>query len=429
MDRSHPHKRRSRRLIEARASKILQSANVAPGTTQEASSCAILSLPNEVLLSIKSHLAISWQISLALTCKYLKATIFFRGTLPPLEREDLTEFLSIFATDIPYIYFCFCCNKLRPLNSELGWDGQDHRWTLGYIKNSHWPSNNFRDGFIWLPQNYFIFMGIHDIYFKNLYLVMNRHLYGPSHGIPLQSLEHSASFEEELILNKCQHGSETVCDPGNRILESKLEVRPRKRGAWRTSFRSIPKIIDNKLYIARFLTIVGPLVRWEHVARLIASVEPRICHHLECSAPEQRICRHFNKNTSKPREDRRLIITSRMSSWMSSWEGFDPNNFNPEIGSCLFCSTDYDMSLKQDKNKKEWNFGLSTYHCLGACRSPDDQLWAYFASFPDMFDALRFFNYDANPGSPETSAQLEEMKSRYLKLDRGGARRKWHEAT
>ncbi|KAL7911671.1 hypothetical protein GGI35DRAFT_295878 [Trichoderma velutinum] len=133
--------------------------------------------------------------------------------------------------------------------------------------------------------------------------------------------------------------------------------------------------------------MVGPLVRWEQIARLVESVRPGICQHLECSASVRRFCRH-DRQVAKPRVDRRLSITSLMGGWENSWEGFKAENFNTEKGSCLLCATDYDMSLEQDKSKKEWNFTLSTYHCLGPCRTPNDQLWAYFTSFHPLWPSI-----------------------------------------
>lgn len=363
-----------------------------------------------------------WKISLALACKGLTAVLLPGGTLPRLTKGDLAEFLSTWSKDIPNAYFCFCCNKFRPLNSEGDWDGQNHRWTVGAIENSVWASGSYRDGNVCLSPPYFLFMETSAIHFMNAYLVMNRHFYGASHGISLQSLKCSATYEENLALNKCgcrySYHSSPPCGPRRGNFKLTLAMGP-KKDVWRFSSQSIPKIVDGSLYIARIFTIVGPLVRWEQIARLMESVRPGICQHLECSASLPRFCRH-DRQASKRRVDRRLYITSLMGGWGNSWEGFKSENFNAEKGSCLLCATDYDMSLKQDKSKKEWNFTLSTYHCLGPCRTPRDQLWAYFTS--NFQDTLTQWG----PQPLEASLELEELKSRHLKLDRGGARRVWH---
>ncbi|UKZ54142.1 hypothetical protein TrVGV298_007948 [Trichoderma virens] len=144
-----------------------------------------------------------------------------------------------------------------------------------------------------------------------------------------------------------------------------------------------------------------------------------------CSASPRRLCRHSGR-TSKAPVDRRLFIKSFIGGWKRLWDGLEPDEFDPEEGSCLLCATDYDMSLKRDNAKKEWTFTLNTYHCLGSYRTPDDELWAYFTStFPHTS-----FGFDySQPLEARANAQLEELKSRHLKLDRGGARRTWQEAT
>ncbi|KKP01681.1 hypothetical protein THAR02_06227 [Trichoderma harzianum] len=225
---------------------------------------------------------------------------------------------------------------LRPLNSETDWDGQNHRSTVQAIENSMWTNGIHRRGNLYLSPPYFLFAETPAICFMTAYLVMNRHFYGASHGIPLQSLQSSASYEEKLALT------------------------------------SLP-----------------------------------------------RFCRHDRQVIKKP-VDRRLYITSLTGRWGDVLEDFKSENFNPEKGSCLLCATDYDISLEQDRTEKEWHFALHTYHCLGPCRTPNDQLWAYFTS--DFQDAHGFWG-----STPERNSESEELQSRHLKLDHGGARRAWYD--
>lgn len=426
MDENHSQKRRSQRLIDLNApQKRLRSANDSFDPDQKASISSIMSLPNEILYMVKSHMEKPWQISLALTCKRFKAALFPENGLAHLSKKEMGDFLVTLAKDIPNIFFCFCCNKLHPLNPNVDWDGQSHRWTLGYIKNSLWPSEGYRRSHhTWFSQAFFTFMESSDIYFMNAYLVMDRHFNGPSHGIPLQSMERSATYDGYFALDRCSRCPRDLRNPCSEIFKPTLNVCRRKRNAWRFSIQSIPKILNNRLYIARRFTIVGPLVCWEQFATLVRNVRPLVCQHMACSAPPQRICEHTISDGPRPRGDRRLTLDSLVSEYHQA----PSDDFEPERGSCFFCATDYNLSLKQDKVKEEWNFVLNTYHCLGSCRTPDDQLWVYFTT-NGYQDDDRFHDYSSWGLPPDLMADVRELRARCLMSERGGARRVWHEAT
>ncbi|KAL6808437.1 hypothetical protein V8C40DRAFT_278835 [Trichoderma camerunense] len=385
---------------------------------------AFLDLPVEIIRLINNHLEAQWKIALALTCTHLKTVLFPKGNLPCLTKGELAEFLSTLSKDVPGAYFCWCCNRLRPLNSEADWDGQNHRSTVQAFENSMWTNGIHRKGNLYLSPPYFLFAETPTICFMTAYLVMNRHFYGASHGISLQSLQSSASYEEKLALSKCQcrysYASSPSCKSTSGIFQPTLTISPRKKDLWRFSSQSTAKIVHGSLYIGRIFTMVGPLVRWEQIARLIESVRPGICQHLECAASLPRSCRH-DRQASKKSVDRRLYIASLTGRWGDVLEAFTSKNFNPEKGSCLLCATDYDISLEQDRTEKEWRYTLHTYHGLGPCRTPNDQLWAYFTS--DFQDTHGFWGT-----TDERNSELEELQSRHRHLDPGGVRRAWYEA-
>ncbi|KAL7952379.1 hypothetical protein V8C34DRAFT_323408 [Trichoderma compactum] len=418
----YPVKQQSQRLRAWDLQEESPSANECFDAAQKASKSPLMALPTEMILAITGHLAMPWQISFALTCKRFNAALFDGKPLPRLSEGDRAEFLSILAKDVPNFFFCFCCAKLRLLSLEADWDGQSHRSTVQPVANSVWTNGSDRNDNLYLSPLYSLFVDTSAIYFMNAYLAMRRHLYGASHGISLQSLQSSATYEEKLKLSTCHcssvYGSIPSCKSRSGVFKPTLVKSPRKKDVWRFSSKSTPKIVDGGLYIRRTFTIVGPLVRWEQIARLIDSVRPGICQHLGCSVSVPRYCRHVHQD-SKPGVDRRLYITSLMGAWEDAWEGFKSENFNPEKGSCLLCATDYDMSLKQDRSKKEWHFILHTYHCLGPCQTPNDQLWAYFTS--NFQDTSAFWGFPS-----ENIPELEELKSRHLKLTRGAARRIWY---
>jgi hypothetical protein len=105
------HKRRSQRLIEAKASKKrIRCPNGSSYST-------ISTLPTEILLLVIKYLPLPWTFSLALTCKYF-TKLTHRSTLPRLEEKDLIEFLSTLQKDIPNMNFAIAaisCVCLIPI--------------------------------------------------------------------------------------------------------------------------------------------------------------------------------------------------------------------------------------------------------------------------------------------------------------------------
>ncbi|KAL7911670.1 hypothetical protein GGI35DRAFT_295860 [Trichoderma velutinum] len=158
-----------------------------------------------------------------------------------------------------------------------------------------------------------------------------------------------------------------------------------------------------------------------------------ICSHLTCSAFPS--CCHFAR--SLPRRYLRCCPYIR-----SNISHYDDNGklieFDPERDSCLLCSTDYDISLDVETNN-ETIIKIIIFHCLGSCRSPSSQLWDYFVNSPPEVSREHFIrdfdlDHDHQPYildfmgyNFKQSPLAQELRSRRLKLDRGVARRKWHE--
>lgn len=327
------------------------------------------------------------------------------------------------------MYFCFCYKRLRLLNPNLDWKSQVFSGSACSLWNLHWRPKTYDIMHVLLPSSFSPFIISTNISFMEAYLVMNRHFYGLSHGIPLQSLERYASFEDVIKLDRCLHirydlkrrdyVSESILGAETRLPDENLEALPRKENAWRFLFRSTPKIIDDKLFIARFYTITGPLVHGEHLKKLIQSISIPICNHLACSAYPS--CCYLM--SSLPKRYLRCCPYIKSTVPYTRDDG-KPFEFDAERDSCLLCSTDYDISLNERTDINETNLTVCIYHCLGSCRSPRDKLWDYLANpLPDYFP---FFPHD--PGS-EDGSTFQELKSRVPELDCGGARRRWHETT
>lgn len=253
------------------------------------------------------------------------------------------------------------------------------------------------------------------ISFMEANLVMNRHFDGFSHGIPLQSLEQYESFEGIVEFGNCVRPLGSRCNYGKqcscyrkrwdtRIKTTSQNALWKKKNTWRFFFRSIPKIIDNSLYIARFFTITGPLVSEERLKRIISSMSIPICRHLIYSAYPS--CCHLM--SSLPKRYLRYFPYIQPERPYLQEDG-KAIKFDPEQDSCLLCSTDYHISLNRGISDNETNLNISIYHCLGPCRSPNDTLWESFSSRPPRFRRT-FSSCDRG-------------------FERGSFRRKWHEAS
>ncbi|KAJ4854840.1 f-box domain-containing protein [Trichoderma breve] len=402
---------RPRRREPARApGEIFQMEHSYLDMTPRTGSCAIANIPPEILLTIMDHLPMPFRLSLALTCKGFYNTFRILTSSKPDEMET-SSMLYILQRDIPNVYFCFRCHKLCPLNQDRNWEGQnDHGcgksglfgdWDLVH---KHIPKQQIP--LLWHP----VLKEAH-LDFMEAYLVMDSHFYGESHGLPLSTLERHSKFEKFIILNRTTINDR---DDWNDDLRKSLkvskackqtvfDVRPQGSKAkafqapWRFSFDSIPKIIDNELYIARTHTVEGPMVGWEHLARLLESIHLPICRHLRCITETYSYCH--------------IIISRSHNNRSICQKDWNHDHHFQQSGSCQYCYTDYDISLQRDNDKKEWRLKICTYHYLGACRSPADLLWDYLVR--DVCGPL-------NP-------LYWEMKHRHLDMDLGKARRRWHE--
>ncbi|KAL6818260.1 hypothetical protein GGI42DRAFT_309669 [Trichoderma sp. SZMC 28013] len=423
--RTSSRKRRSQRLIEAETSKkrLRDSA--------EHIQMSILSLPTEILLLVISHLPLPWRLSLALTCGFF-SQLTRRSTLPSLEGNDLVEFLSTLQRDIPNMYFCYCCNKLRTFNPNLDWKNQAHTDTAGAFRNSRWVPNPTNILHNILPPSFSPFLFDTKISFIEANLVMSRHFHGFSHGTSLRGLERCSIFEDVIELGKClrfrrwlkrrNYISEDLVGAKTEFLGDNLAALPRRENAWRFSFRSSPKIIDDELFIARFYTLTGPLVSQEQLKKLMENTSIPICSHLICSAFPS--CCYLMK--SLPRRYLRCCPFIRSEVPYHDDDG-KIVEFDPEHGSCLLCSTDYDISLDL-KTNNETTIKISIYHRLGSCRSPGDKLWDYFVNpLPEVSRQNLIRDVNLNHAHDfEDGPRAQELRSRHLEVDCGIARRKWH---
>lgn len=381
------------------------------------SPCILAHIPLWDLFNIIDRLANPWVISLAMTSKdfYAVVELYYKKKLVLTER-DVAIFTMTLQRDIPNVFCCVGCHKLVPLNPSGSWKDQGHHrncpgsswwdwwdWCSAQKRLSKWDIRTL----LWHPSAKEAMLP-----FMDAYLVMNRHFYGDLHGVQLQVLERHAAFEKYLVLNDGLYLGPFDWNkywPLDRTCEARKALKAFNKGVfdqrpegsaagsferpWRFSYDYVPRIINDELYMARFHKIDGPMVPWQHFAALLNSIQLPICHHLEfkVEAYGSILIEHI---------DRQIALSNVL---------YDDMN-NVERGSCIDCFADYDFSVTRDVAKKEWSFRFTTYHCLGACRSPFHSDW----------DQL-------NNGALNWSHDSDEHRMKYGHLQ-GKTRREWHES-
>ncbi|OTA08626.1 hypothetical protein A9Z42_0003330 [Trichoderma parareesei] len=230
-------------------------------------------------------------------------------------------------------------------------------------------------------------------------------------------MQRYVAFQDHIELNICQpsgnHGSHPGDHPRNRqglvgLSQKTPEEFPRLEGLWRFSHQMIPKIVNGKLYVARFYRLNGPLVPWQCLARLISSLEPEVCRHMRCSAASSPpFCNLVPMNRGANEAQRSLPGNGLY---------MVPLCASAESDSCMICNADYDISLIQDTDNNQWAFTLSVYHCLGECRTPRDENWSLFV-------------HDLSGRLGDTVGRLHERARRGVRVSQhaGNARRNWVE--
>lgn len=343
------------------------------------SPCILEKFPIEILAMILDYLPKSSILSLAVTRKdlYEAVNFLFPREKLALNHRHIAEFTKALQRDFPNTYCCAACNKLCPLNPNGTWRDQHHPNCSGSSQWDWWDwcpaqrrySKADIRSLLWHPASREA-----KIDFMDAHLVMDRHFLGSQYGLPLQNLERHATFQKYIVLNSCMDFGNVSWDDDEEmelrrrklthfnqgVSDQRLESKDANSSKpWRFSFDYVPKIINDELYIGRFNRIDGPLVPFRQLAALLVSIHLPICHHLEIV----------------PQPDGRIPIehTDRPVNYL--YAVFDEKMIDP-YGSCPDCFADYHFRLERDEDKQEWSLRLSTYHRLGACRSPYDAKWS-----------------------------------------------------
>lgn len=270
-----------------------------------------LNLPLEIILMIATYLDKCSLVSLSLTCQSLRG-LWNSGsmTLEKVEREKL---LLMLEKDIPFLQYCHYCVKL-------------HRWHGAWSRAvSPWyeerlPCKQNIDKHLFLPNTCHI-----PYYFARL--VMNRHLYGTKHGLPLKALKdrQSCTYEDGVAWSVAQHA----------------------------------RISNDQLMVHSVISMAHPRGDSAALRAHIGEYGPPVCQHLT-----------FKK---------RYLDTIPMQLPQLALKGGDlPSDFQacgPEFGSCTFCVTDYSIEVKWQGVKKGYCIEVLVYRGLGDCRTPFNWHW------------------------------------------------------
>ncbi|KAL7785189.1 hypothetical protein V8C37DRAFT_405969 [Trichoderma ceciliae] len=323
----------------------------------------ILDVSSDVLLLIGDYLDAPELLSLKLACRSTYA--LFPQSYKTMRASQKKRFLPLIERD-PLgrgTFFCPPCNKLHPFqetsgpHAELEETGTRHKAAKCASRDRFSPLGN--------P---------FDLTYAHARLAVNRHLYGPEHGVPLSNL--------------CVEHSE-------------------RRDALTIQCSTSAKIMDGELFMRR--TYAFTMAEAD-------AVEFRNC----TGARDFKLCEHtsFFSGASAFRQ----YIPALQQKPLTGGDGLVPCREAP--GSCGLCLMDYDITIEPCADES-WRVVIRAIHQLGSCRSPDDWKWARFTEScrPHLFFPNRPNRRGSvyNPGAIQKRWADDEMEACAV-LDRGARR-------
>ena len=275
------------------------------------------------------------RVSLALTCRFLRALCFPLNL--ELNKEEKQTLLLLLEKDTSKHYFCHFCNKL-------------HAWNM---KRSRPRPNFILEDSRCKPMiegsRLFLDSSVCRMKYNYARLIMNRHFYGPEHGLPL------------------------------RDFQRKRDRRSRECGISGTVTSSC-RIVDDKLLILRVNNLQGDRVG---LSRYFRRYQEKFCIHIY---PEIEY-RAYVPRVQLPE----LEVERKTKDFVPCHQSFR---------SCSICLTDYSIEITR-RPKGNYNIKLLVYNQLGECRSPHDWNWKIMTSLWTTQKAGRRANFPLEyaPGS------------------------------
>ena len=282
----------------------------------------LLRLPVDLLCLIADLLPPPDLLSLSLSCR---AT--HRLSLPRsshlgrrLDHQDKRQLLLALEHDSlgEGHYYCHGCNVLHPFQPY--WAPHSHREKAREPAFHCGQRNRFSPG----GNGY-------GLAYYHARLVVNAHLYGPAHGIPLEAICVSHEEERDATIVRCSTAA---------------------------------RIIRDELFIHR-----------TYAFTLQASTVPLF--RAEAGPGDFRICEHTPFFRSSSVYHQFIIELARRPAGAGE-DGLA--ECEASRGACGLCLMDYDITIERihGGGEKAWEVTIRTYHQVGSCRSPDDWKWARF---------------------------------------------------
>lgn len=267
----------------------------------------------EIILCILEQASPASRVAFALTCREwwngLRNHTAKSGFLDLPTRRDREEFLQLLEKDVGGLYFCHDCVQLHP------WS---RRWIIGRnLRNDSRACANETRHAVQLS-----FHGM--LLFHHARLLMNRQLYGWSHGREMMDLDRKRS----------------------------IGGTPRGVRAKRTL---VGRVLDGELFVKTTLNISHVKGKEQKLRRFIDSWHLPLCLHVR-GGPTSRsgkVIPEIGKGT--------LAVP------FVACEN--------AAGACPWCFMDYTVTIAKDDGKKGWTIDIDVYRLLGSCRSPFDWHW------------------------------------------------------
>lgn len=251
----------------------------------------------------------------------------------PLQSNEKEKLLLLLEKDIPFRYYC-------------------HRWHGRWSRST--PSRPFymerleckKD-----PDRRFCFPFCGYIPYHHMRLVMNRHFYGPEHGLPLQALSERQNYQT--------HEYEVEC-----------------------SISQHARIFGDELLV---LTVISMTQLRGDLVLLRSHVESfggSVCQHLTISQRSP-VC---------------IPIQFPELAKKGNASGSFPA-CGPMYGSCTSCLTYYSINITWQGLEKGYSIEVLVYRGLGDCRTPESWYWRTMARWDPSEKSRSAYSPHNPPGS------------------------------
>lgn len=348
-------------------------------------------VPVELFHMIHTCLPQVSQAQLALTCKAYFFTLYSARRVPIISESEKVELFLNLEKDIPEHSWCPYCNRFCRFKStsKEKWLDQHHaRLCTGLfdiIDGHHFhraPGRRYN----------LVDIGVH---FMDAHLVMNAHLYGNRHGLPISVMDNSHNdvhnvfpwYAEipDMRIQWCDSRFPTCEDATGRPAEvehgdSSMQApqrneRPQPPPApkrWSISRRQTARIIKGELYAFVRYKASAPAGFSYMLPTLLQHWDIPFCSHMTCRqaliSPEE--AGHY------------YIFDLRL----------DP--CHDRVISCMCCYTDASVTISEDRGDADCDFEVTTYHRLGKCERPDDDVWRTFTLPPSGMESVEMRTAD-----------------------------------